>query len=237
MKRGDIRPKLLLRPAEQPEGTNGEDVFSGVVPANAPITFDFVPGAWSHVSLDLRGTRAKNGDYFLVVNSDGDGEIDNSSFRNKWWIDNVQINTQTIEWEMRSIENGSWTPFRRNVNRQYGALHLPETQVGRSIQLQAKALTEDAWIAEYTLVPKYSSSGRIYESNFYTVSSSAIIVSYETDIQADIAPSSLVVGVMNEFAKGQSTISSSDFYIARPAQQNTDSGKVIGKSRTYYVGA
>jgi hypothetical protein len=161
LNRSGVRPKLMLRPAEQPEGTSGIDVFSGVVPADAPIVFDFISGAWSHVTLDLRGTNAKNGDYFLVLVSDGDGEIDKSSFRNKWWIDNVKINTQTIEWEMRSIENGSWTPFRKNVNRQYGGLHLPETQVGRNVQLQAKALTEDAWIAEYTLIPKYSSLGKM----------------------------------------------------------------------------
>jgi hypothetical protein len=161
------RPRFALRPLEQPEGTNGADVFSGIVPLNAPIAFDFVPGAWSHVAFDMRGTQAKNGDYYLTVLSNGDGDQDLSSFRNKWWIDNVQINTQTIEWELRAVENGSWSPFRKNVNRQYGALHLSENQIGKNIQLQARALTEEAWIAEYTLIPKYISSGRILNTNVY----------------------------------------------------------------------
>jgi hypothetical protein len=161
------RPKFALRPVEQPEGTSGADVFSGIVPANAPIAFDFIAGAWSRVAFDLRGTNAKNGDYYLVIFSDGDGSSEASTFRNTWWIDNVKINTQTIEWELRAIENGSWTPFRKNVNRQYGALHLSENQIGKNIQLQAKALTEDAWIAEYTLIPKYLSPGRILDSNRY----------------------------------------------------------------------
>jgi hypothetical protein len=167
MNKNEIRPKLMLRPTEQPEGTSGNDVFSGVVPSYAPVAFDFIPSSWSHVTLDLRGSQAKNGEYFLVILSDGDGNIEQSYFRNKWWIDNVKINTQTIEWEMRSIENGSWTPFRRNVNRQYGGLHLPETQIGRHLQLQAKALTEDAWIAEYTLIPKYSSIGKMPSTYVY----------------------------------------------------------------------
>ena len=161
------RPRFALRPLEQPEGTSGADVFSGLVPLNAPVAFDFVPGAWSHVSFDMRGTQAKNGDYYLTIFSNGDGDEDLSSFRNKWWVDNVQINTQTIEWELRAIENGSWSPFRKNVNRQYGALHLSENQIGKNLQLQAKALTEDAWIAEYTLMPKYISSGRILDTNVY----------------------------------------------------------------------
>lgn len=161
------RPKFLLLPAEQPVGTSGFDVFSGIVPSDAPVQFNFVPGAWSRVYYDLRGINAKNGDYFFVIASDGDGLSDESSFRNRWWVDNVQINTQTIEWEMRAIDGGSWTPFRRNINKKYGALHLSRNQIGRSLQLQARALTEDAWIAEYTVFPKYLSLGRIVDTNRY----------------------------------------------------------------------
>ena len=231
LNKSEIRPKLMLRPAEQPEGTSGIDVFSGVIPANAPVIFDFIPGAWSHVTLDLRGTNAKNGDYFLVLVSDGDGEIDNSSFRNKWWIDNVNINTQTIEWEMRSIENGSWTPFRKNVNRQYGGLHLPETQVGRNVQLQAKALTEDAWIAEYTLIPKYSSLGRILENNKYMVEGHAIVGGLGSGLYSTINSESVVFGAMNEYAEGRSHIFSSGFHINRDAYLRSDSGVVLGKAK------
>lgn len=161
LKNDALRPKMVLRPAEQPPGTSGFDIFSGIVPVNGPYAFDFTPGAWSKVSYDLRGTNAKNGNYFLVLVSDGDGLSDESVFRNKYWIDNIKINTQTIEWEVRAIKDGSWTPFKRNVNQRYGAVHLADTQMGRYVQLQARALTEDAWIAEYTLIPKYQQLGRI----------------------------------------------------------------------------
>lgn len=169
------RPRFALRPVEQPEGTSGADVFSGLVPTNAPVEFEFISGAWSHVYFDMRGTNAKNGDYYLTIFSNGDGLPANSKLRNTWWIDNIKINVQTIEWELRAIENGSWTPFRKNVNRQYGALHLSENQYGKNIQLQAKALTEDAWIAEYTLVPKYLSSGRILDTNRYVIEVEQIV--------------------------------------------------------------
>jgi len=156
-----LRPKLLLVPSEQPASTSGLDIFSGVVPSNAPLSFDFIPNAWSSHQLDFRNINAKNGKYRLVILSDGDGNPEVSIHADKWWIDNVKINMQTIEWELRAIENGSWSPFRGNVNKQYGALHLSGSLSGRHIQLQARALTEDAWVAEYTFIPKYAGSGLI----------------------------------------------------------------------------
>lgn len=226
------RPRFALRPVEQPEGTSGADVFSGLIPINAPLEFEFISGAWSHVSFDMRGTNAKNGDYYLTIFSNGDGLAANSTFRNTWWIDNVKINTQTVEWEMRAIENGSWTPFRKNVNRQYGALHLSENQIGRNVQLQAKALTEDAWVAEYTLIPKYISPGRILDAlNIYSVVGRGFTDQREKIIYGDNANTMVgrtrVGAQMNDASEKQGEffvfvgsvgqMSASDFFIPSPA--------------------
>lgn len=251
LKTDELRPKMSLRPVEQPEGTSGNDIFSGVVPVNAPIAFDFVPGAWSYVSFDLRGTNAKNGDYYLVIASDGGGDADLSSFRNKWWVDSVQVNTQTIEWEMRAIKNGSWTPFRKNVNKPYGALHLSENQIGRSVQLQARALTEDAWVAEYTFLPKYLASGRIYNTKDYTVAKAFGATTTNVEMTASYILNSsfqcgaIVSGVLDAtdyenpvyhyentgFVKSSSVISSDvEAYIPRAVVHSMDSGRVIGEA-------
>jgi hypothetical protein len=251
LKTDELRPKMSLRPVEQPEGTSGSDIFSGIVPVNAPIAFDFVPGAWSYVSFDLRGTNAKNGDYYLVIASDGGGDADLSSFRNKWWVDSVQINTQTIEWEMRAIKNGSWTPFRKNVNKPYGALHLSENQIGKSVQLQARALTEDAWVAEYTFIPKYISSGRVYNKQDYTVAKAlgaatvgaGMTASYKMTSTASAGAAIRGVLDVTDYENpvyhyentgfiGSSSVVSApvEAYIPRAVVHSTDSGKVIGKT-------
>lgn len=156
-----LRPKLWLLPAEHEKDTVGS--YTGQVPDDA-VAFDFVAGAWSHVSIDFRNISAKNGAYRLIIGADGDGNTSASAaFKGRWWFDNVRINRQTVEWELRATDapNNTWVPFRRNTNLKYGALHLSEDRAGRKIELQAKALTEDAWIAEYTLLPRYVSPGRI----------------------------------------------------------------------------
>jgi len=247
LKSKTLRPKFLLRPAEQPAGTNGIDVFSGVVPEGAPISFDFIPGAWSHVSFDMRGTRARSGDYYLVLVSDGDGDADASGFIGKWWVDNIKINTQTIEWEMRVSDNGLWAPFRNNVNKQYGGLHLPDDQIGNYIQLQARALTEDAWISEYTVLPKYVSMGRLFQNNMpVTVANN--IVTGQTVVRAtdlhylklaaignkNIVASTSILAFLNAFAVGEGEIDSSDFYTPRSGINVNESETVLGISEVYY---
>ena len=202
-----LRPKILLRPVEQPAGTSGNDVFSGVVPSYAPISFDFVPGAWSKFTLDLRGVNAKNGSYYLVILSDGDGSAEASRHADRWWIDNVKINTQTIEWEVRAIESGSWVPFRRNVNEQYGGLHLPYDLRGKNLQLQAKALTEDAWVAEYTLIPKYVEPGLIVRNlNTSVVRGVGETFQRERYLNANVLSSSSTMAIGNEWAAGSAVI-------------------------------
>jgi hypothetical protein len=162
LKTNILRPKLWLLPKEHEVGTVG--TFTGEVPEKGPVAFDFVPGAWSHVSVDFPGINSKNGPYNLIIGSDGDGNTSvSAAFKDRWWIDNVKINRQTVEWEMRALDapNNAWVPFRRNINLQYGALHLSEDRAGKEIQLQAKALTEDAWVAEYALLPRYMTPGKI----------------------------------------------------------------------------
>lgn len=232
LKTETLRPKLSLRPIERLDNT--EDVFAGLVPAAAPIAFDFIPGAWSYVSLDLRGVNAKNGDYQLVIESD-------EPFRNNWWIDDIQINSQTIEWEMRAIENGSWSPFRNNVNKQYGGLHLSENQIGRQIQLQARALTEDAWIAEYTLIPKYLSPGRLYNRNDYDIDPGYIVsgvdvVSASDDgtrkLSSEInSESSIQVLPFGAYAIAEGVIVSNEYFSPRGGVTYSDSATVIGRDR------
>jgi hypothetical protein len=146
-----LRPRLYLQPTDftVTDRNNAELEYVG------PTTFDYTANTWSHVSVSLRQfEQYLTGDYRMLISS----IVPHNA---NIWIDNVKINQKTVEWEIRAVRGGSWSPFRDSVNKKYGAIHLPRNQRGRFIQLQAIALTEDAWISEYTLKPKYAQLGRI----------------------------------------------------------------------------
>jgi len=146
-----LRPRLYLQPTDftVTDRDNAELEYVG------PATFDYTSNTWSHVSVSLRQfEQYLTGDYIMLISS----IVPHNA---NIWIDNVKINQKTVEWEIRAVRGGSWSPFRDSINKRYGAIHLPKNQRGRFIQLQAIALTEDAWISEYTLKPKYAQLGRI----------------------------------------------------------------------------
>jgi hypothetical protein len=154
----NLKPKIYLQSAD----FTVLDEENVPVEYLGPLSFNFTPNVWSSVSKSLRDfERYPTGEYFLIVASD---EPHNKSF----WTDNVKINQQTIEWEIRAISGGAWFPFRNTVNEMYGAVHLPASQRGTEIQLQARALTEDAWVSEYTLRPHYAELGRLLYADYRT---------------------------------------------------------------------
>lgn len=147
------RPRFYLRPIDSAiEGSLGKEWLNGDL---GPISFSFVPNSWSSVFIPLSSFNTYQiGQYKMLIASDNPH---NKSF----WIDNVEIRKKTVEWEIRAKKNGAWHPFRDTINQQYSAIHFSSNQMGTEIQLQARALTEDAWISEYTLRPRYAHLGRI----------------------------------------------------------------------------
>lgn len=144
------RPRFYLRPADF--AFSDEANQSGLV---GPITFSFVPNTWTPVSISLsKFSQYLTGNYKFIVASV-------LPHKTNIWIDNVKVKKQTVEWEIRTRRGGAWMPFRGMMNEQYAAIHFPPNQTGSELQLQARALTEDAWISEYTLVPRYAPLGRI----------------------------------------------------------------------------
>lgn len=78
-----------------------------------------------------------------------------------WWVSNMQVNRRTVSWEFRARAAGEWIPFNNMINDDKFALNLGRDMRGREVQLQARALTQDAWIAEYDLRPHHAELGLV----------------------------------------------------------------------------
>lgn len=142
-----VRPQVFF---QTPTADIG-DYSSAVGPFDIP----FIPGTWSHVHLDLAflAERAVNPYMIQILTVNPTVQV--------WNIDNFLCGRRSVAWELRAIENGIWTEFKDTVNDPKGALHLPPTLRGTAIQLQARALLDDAWISSYTLTPHYAELGRL----------------------------------------------------------------------------
>lgn len=87
--------------------------------------------------------------------------VSETPYTTQWWIANMRVNRRTVAWEFRAKSNSEWIPFKDMLNDDRFGLHLGRQLRGVESQLQARALTQDAWIAEYRLVPRYAQLGLI----------------------------------------------------------------------------
>ncbi len=83
-----------------------------------------------------------------------------------WWIDSVQIFERTVQWSARAVASdpwksnfAPWTDFREIINQdRKGILLSPR---GKELQLRARALRQNSYIAKPKLIPRYASLGRL----------------------------------------------------------------------------
>jgi hypothetical protein len=147
LRNANVRPAIYFK--------DPDSAAFDITNAIGPVDLDIIPNVWTHNFIDLsRFDKRPTGTYFLWV-------VSQRLPTDSWWIDNVNLERLAVDWQLRAIEDGEWISFGHMVNKDKGALHLPPEQRGRSIQLQAKALTQDAWISSYTLKPHYAELGRL----------------------------------------------------------------------------
>lgn len=76
-----------------------------------------------------------------------------------FWADSVTLGRRRVAWSMRATANGPWRYFKDMLNNPTGAVHLPHDERGALVQLRAEALTEDAWVSSFKLIPHYAELG------------------------------------------------------------------------------
>jgi hypothetical protein len=86
-----------------------------------------------------------------------------------YWVDSVVIGRRKVAWAARANPTAPFRRFRGMANRADGALHFNPDERGRHLQIEAQALTPDAWISEFTLFPHYAELGLpVYDQGFET---------------------------------------------------------------------
>jgi len=84
-----------------------------------------------------------------------------------YWVDSVTVGRRKVAWGVRANSTAPFIRFRRMANQTNGAVHFNPIQRGRQLQLEAQALTPDAWISEFTLFPHYAELGLpVYDQGF-----------------------------------------------------------------------
>lgn len=120
-----------------------------------PVPLKFVPGNWTKNKIDLSFFKDRaTGEYEIWLCQD---YVSTDS----WWVDNFRILQRSVSWEIRANQNDEWIPFKSMINNNKYAIHFTQQDRGFEVQLQARALTPDAWISSYTLIPHYAHLGRI----------------------------------------------------------------------------
>jgi hypothetical protein len=84
-----------------------------------------------------------------------------------FWVDAVKIGRRKVAWSVRAAQDAQFRRFYGLVNNPRGAVHFNPDERGRHLQLQAEALTFDAWVSEFTLFPHYAELGLpLYDQGF-----------------------------------------------------------------------
>lgn len=77
-----------------------------------------------------------------------------------FWVDSIKIGRRKVAWSVRAQEGGQFRRFKGLVNTPDGAVHFNPNERGTALQLQADALTPDAWIlSPPKLFPRYAELG------------------------------------------------------------------------------
>jgi hypothetical protein len=105
---------------------------------------------WNPISIDLARFANLHTGIWYIFTIEGRGE--------EFAVDSMHIDQVAVDWAIRADEDQPWRSFGTLVNAERGAVHLGRER-GRAIQLQATALTREAWVSHLRLLPRYAQLG------------------------------------------------------------------------------
>jgi hypothetical protein len=125
------------------------------------------PAQWNSLSFDLRlfNNLITGLPYSVAFEPQTNPDVPLGFF----WVDSVVIGRRKVAWSARAQDGGIFRRFYGLVNRPDGALHFVTNERGTLLQVQAEALTPDAWVSEFTVFPHYAELGLpLYDKAFET---------------------------------------------------------------------
>lgn len=123
------------------------------------------PSQWNRLRLELRQFKdlVTGNPYSFLFKPPTDPDTPLGYF----WVDAVKIGRRKVAWSVRAAKDAQFRRFYGLVNQPRGAVHFNPNERGRFLQLQAEALTSDAWVSEFTLFPHYAELGLpLYDQGF-----------------------------------------------------------------------
>jgi hypothetical protein len=76
-----------------------------------------------------------------------------------FYLDNIQLEHLSILWEASNDGGDTYLRFNDTINKRYQGVVFPEP--GPNVLIRARALTSQAWISGYQLVPHYAKPGKL----------------------------------------------------------------------------
>lgn len=103
------------------------------------------PNQWNLVEVDLGvfSNLITGVGYSIKIQPGVDPDRSLGTF----WVDETVVGRRKVSWALRAGPNNPYREFRGLVNGTKAAVHLNPAERGTAPQLQARALTSDAWIA------------------------------------------------------------------------------------------
>lgn len=105
---------------------------------------------WNPIAIDLGRFANQHPGVWYTLAIEGRGE--------EFAVDSMRVDQVAVDWAIRADEDQPWRSFGNLTNAERGAVHLGRER-GKAIQLQATALTRDAWISHLRLLPRYAQLG------------------------------------------------------------------------------
>jgi hypothetical protein len=111
---------------------------------------DLRPNQWNEFTVSI-GFNLLPIYYYFYLQQTG---LHSDTFRFR----NLGILHNTIKWEASANDGTNWQPFLNAINMPYSDLRF--INPGRLLRVRGTALTTDAWIQGYELIPRYLPPGR-----------------------------------------------------------------------------
>lgn len=123
------------------------------------------PSQWNYLDFDLTFFRdlITGANYTLSITTATEPDRPLGNF----WVDDIMVGRRRVAWSARAQADAPFRPFYDMVNDPYGAVHFKPSERGKALQLQAVALTTDAWVSSFKLFPRYAELGLpVYDRGF-----------------------------------------------------------------------
>lgn len=114
---------------------------------------NLVANKWNSFEIPVRTQLPPSG-FRIYLENNGFAPNDYTA---KFYLDNWKVDHESVTWEASADNGTNWQHFYEALNDKYRGIKFSNR--GRNLKVRATALTGDAWIHSYELVPRYQVPG------------------------------------------------------------------------------